>query len=509
MARPRKRGSSPVTPARRRSLFREVDEKALALDQGRQLNIFGQTVERANDGVVVTDLENVISYANPACERMTGWPRAELLGRSAAIFTEGAPGQDTGRILSVVRAGGAWRGEVEFVRKNGERFYVDLAVFPVTDDRGKALSTISIQRDVTPRRRLLLELEASEVRYRQLFDAASDMIFLTDPDGALLRINAATASGLGRSAEELFGRRLAELVIDEQRALIEALLGRLRSGERTVYADLVLTAGVGRRQVEASLSVRGKEGAFEGLVGICRDVTERQRLQEAVQAAARLRDLGRFASTVAHEIRNPLSSVKIAVQALERSGAPLDEKDRRRLTIAAREIASMERTLHEILDFVGSSQPALEPNDLGSLVQEAIESVEHEIRDRGVALAFRKEPLRPVLTDGVRAKRAIANVCLNAAQGMSAGGQVDVEVGPGPGGTGLVRVLDRGPGVPQEIKAHIFEPFVTFRARGTGLGLAVVKKVMDEHGGAVEIVDRDGGGAVFTLKFQGAPSEPQ
>lgn len=456
--------------------------------------------------MVVADLDDRVTYVNAACERMTGWPRQEVLGKRTTVFFGGT--EEAARVQSVVRAGGAWRGEVECARRNGERFYADLAAFPVLNAAGAATASISILRDISARHRLLVELEASEARYRQLFDAASDMIFVADATGVLLRVNAATTAAFGCSAEELVDRSLRELVCKKQQAAIEGVLGRLSAGERSVQIDLTFEVGERRREVEALFSLRGPAEHPEGLLAICRDVTERRRLQESAQAAARLRDLGRFASTVAHEIRNPLSSVKLAVQALARTAAPLDDKDRRRLHIAAREIGTMERVLHEILDFVGSGHPALEPGDVSEVVKEALEGIEAEARDRGVTFDLRSEHTPLVWLDAGRAKRAIVNVCLNAMQAMPHGGVVDVEILPSPEGGADVQVLDRGPGVPDERKASVFEPFVTYRARGTGLGLAVVKKVMDEHGGAVTVADREGGGAVFTLRFAGARARP-
>ena len=249
----------------------------------------------------------------------------------------------------------------------------------------------------------------------------------------------------------------------------------------------------------AQLLLRGANG---GAVALVRDLTvERQ------QADAQLRaeDLARFASLVAHEVRNPLSAVKIALQTLERHGA-LGQNDLRRTSIALREVLNIELLLNEVLEFARPPSLSLVPGDPRAPVEEAVAGVETEWAARGVTFARSlPERMAPAILDPVRVRTAVRILCRQAAVAAeeSGGGVVEVAVRELSEGWEL-SVTDPGQTLSPELRQNAFVPFTPQRARGSGLGLAVVARIAREHRGEVRIDPRPGAaGNVIAIEFRG------
>jgi signal transduction histidine kinase len=246
----------------------------------------------------------------------------------------------------------------------------------------------------------------------------------------------------------------------------------------------------------AQLFLRGVQG---GAVAFVRDLTAGQ-----VQANATLRaeDLARFASLVAHEVRNPLSAVKIALQTLERHGT-LGQNDLKRTSIALREVLNIELLLNEILEFARPPSLSLVPVAPLSPVEEAVAGVEAEWAAREVKFV-RKFPERmaPAPLDPMRVRTAVKILCRQAAVAAEevGGGTVEVAVRELPQGWEL-SVADPGRTLPPELREKAFVPFTPQRARGSGLGLAVAARIAREHQGEARIEERPGGGNVISLRF--------
>jgi len=238
-----------------------------------------------------------------------------------------------------------------------------------------------------------------------------------------------------------------------------------------------------------------------GVVALVRDVAVSQQVADA---AVRAEDLARFASLVAHEIRNPLSAVKIALQTLERHGT-LGSNDLRRTSIALREVLNIELLLNEVLEFARPPSLALVPGDPRSPVREAVEGVEAEWSSRGVTFAVDvPERMPPFPLDPVRVRTAVKILCRQAAVAAeeAGGGRIEVAVREAPPGWQLT-VHDPGHAVPPELREKAFVPFTPNRARGTGLGLAVVARVAREHRGDARFVETHGRGNVISVTFGG------
>jgi signal transduction histidine kinase len=246
----------------------------------------------------------------------------------------------------------------------------------------------------------------------------------------------------------------------------------------------------------AQLLLRGVQG---GAVAFVRDLALGQ--QDA-DAALRAEDLARFASLVAHEVRNPLSAVKIALQTLERHGT-LAQNDLRRTSIALREVVTIELLLNEVLEFARPPSLSLVPAVPITPVEEAVAGVEAEWAPRGVKFV-RKMPERmaPAILDPVRVRTAVKILCRQAAAAADEAGSGTVEVSVREIPTGWeLSVADPGQTLPAELREKAFVPFTPQRARGSGLGLAVVARVAREHRGEARLEERPGGGNVICVTF--------
>jgi two-component system sporulation sensor kinase A len=201
------------------------------------------------------------------------------------------------------------------------------------------------------------------------------------------------------------------------------------------------------------------------------------RMLAEVRRAERLAVMGRMAAGVAHEIRNPLSSMKMTVQMLE-EGAPDPEP----YHLLLREIERLELIAAEL---VGVSQPLRrERVKLDTVVGEVLELMRRQLEHLSIRVERRFEPAPEVEVDVARFKRCVMNLVLNGAQAMPSGGPIRVEVSARNGRVRL-EVSDGGPGVPPDVRDRVFEPFVTTKQDGVGLGLALTKRIVEDHGGSI------------------------
>jgi len=305
------------------------------------------------------------------------------------------------------------------------------------------------------------------------------------PDLRVTSAEGACEAVFGRAAPELLGRLLAEVFgIPPRRA--EELDARAKAAGGAV--EFVTSSAHEPHTFRLAMGLRGG-GPRAGVL----DLT-------AALAGAPPIQISHLSSSLSHEIRNPLSSVKMAVQTVAKNPA-LGDRDQRRLRIANREIRTMERMLSLLSEYGREAPPIPEAVPARTVVTEGAALVEPELAEREIRLEISEDPPgSKVRADVARLRPVIAQLLLNVASGLSQGAALEVLIRPFGAGVSI-SVTDKNAAVPPEERATLFEPFGSRLARGAGLSLAALHRAMLAQGGAVEVEEVPGQGAEIRLLF--------
>ena len=226
----------------------------------------------------------------------------------------------------------------------------------------------------------------------------------------------------------------------------------------------------------------------------------RARLAQTEKLAA----LGQLAAAVAHEVRSPLAVIRSAAQGLAESVPRDDEEGRRAYAFITTEIDRLGNVVNSLLAFARPLRVEARSVSVHELFDRALLLAHEELQGKALRVRRDESPLLPeVRADGDLICQVLLGLLANAAEAAPSGGEVALAAAAADGGVEIA-VADSGPGVPPELRARIFEPFFTTRPRGTGLGLAVARQIVEAHGGRIEVGERTGGGARFTLRLPAA-----
>jgi two-component system sensor histidine kinase PilS (NtrC family) len=304
---------------------------------------------------------------------------------------------------------------------------------------------------------------------------------------------------LNRAGEQITGLTLAEIRGHPGERWFPSFTGVARE-----EAEYVNARGERRLLGYTAFDLHGRGGERAGTAVIFQDLTELRAMEEAVERSKRLADLGQVAAGLAHELRNPLASVSGCVELL-RGVQGLSREDQRIMDIVLRETGRLDQLLTRFLEFTRPAPPHRVPADLAQIVGETLDVFAADPVAQGLEVerALARAPLE---CDPDQLRQVTFNLLANAAQAIrGAGGRGTIRVScePDPAGGAVLAVLDDGPGIPPAERARIFTPFFTTKAKGTGLGLAVVQRIVDAHGGSIAVDTAPGGGARFTVRLPG------
>ncbi len=362
--------------------------------------------------------------------------------------------------------------------------------------------------------RALRVQQALEDRQRDLNDlqAYMDLIFNSVGSGLIALNKAGQITAFNRAAEEITGFKTEEAlgqpweIIFGQSLASEQIRTTVTTDARQIRRFETLLMRKGGRQVPLGISfwpLTSSQGELVGVIGVCQDLTEIKQMEGRMRQADRLAAIGRLAANIAHEIRNPLASLSGAIEVLARN-LPADELRARLVGIVLRESDRLNGIIKEFLDYARPTPPALGPVNLAEILDEVLLLLEHRDHPARPKVVRDYEERVPACLDAQQIRQAIWNLCLNAVEAMPEGGDLRVAARSRWNGNSRwveVEIGDTGSGISPEDLPHIFEPFYSTKAGGSGIGLALVQRVVEDHGGEIEVRNAPGAGVTLVLSL--------
>ena len=460
------------------------------------------------DAVVTIDSFGTIQRASRSVEEVFGYAPEELLGQNVKLLMpEPHRSAHDGYLERYRETGQTWildrTREFEVVRKDGTAITCDLSVSRIDVPGETEPLFCGSFRDVTERKRSALALAESERRLRAIFDQEFQLVGLMRPDGKVVECNQAAVAITGREREDIVAHFFWDVCWPEQDAFharMRAGVERARAGEFVRFEAVLPRPDGTERVLDISLKpIRGASDAVELILGEGRDITALKRSQQRELSMLRsLASIGEQAAVLTHEIKNPITAVNAALRAVSEQ---LGEDHQLVLGELVEKMRRLEGLMRRTLSFVRPIELEREQCRLGPLVRATVQDLSEAFEEQGTELLVDVEEGLPKLrVDTELFGDVLINLLVNAREALEEGGRVEVRVRRD-GGELCVHVQDDGPGVPAQLEEQLFEPFVTSKRQGTGIGLALARRLVVEHGGKLEHHRPAEGGACFTLRL--------
>jgi PAS domain S-box-containing protein len=335
-----------------------------------------------------------------------------------------------------------------------------------------------------------------------VFNAIQEGILVVSDEGILLYANAATETLLGLETGRLRGRSIA-------RFLPEVDWYRLARQDEDAWArvstsELEVTFPKRRTLSFYAVPLPGSESKdAPAVLAMLRDVTHQRRQEATMLESERFQALRFLAASVAHEIGNPLNALGIHLQLLERETRDLPEEKREHIgelvDVAREEVARLDLILSQFLGALGPSEPRLSRGNLARVLEDTLRLMKSEIENRRIEIAVAQlAELPEAYFDAGQMKQVFFNIIKNALQAMPDGGCLTIRFEADERNL-TVALRDTGTGIPEEAFRRLFEPFRTTKVDGHGLGLLIVQRIVQDHGGEIEIASKSGVGTEFRI----------
>ncbi len=463
------------------------------------------------DPTIAIDLQGTIVTASASVEKVFGYAPSELMGRNIKLLLpEPHHSQHDGYLAKYARTGetnilGRTR-EFEVLHKDGHHIVCELSVARADIPGGEPLFIGSF-RDVTQRRAAEIALGESERRFRAIFDRSYQFMGLLRTDGTVLEVNQAALDAIGATRAQTIGLKFWEtswwISQPAECERLKQAIADAAAGNFVRYETTHCGPDGQSISVDFSLNpVRDAEGRVALLIPEGRNISELKRAQRAETAMLRaLATIGENAAMLAHEIKNPITAVNVALRAVAKQ---LGEDDRSVLEDLVTRMKRLEALMRRTLSFTKPLDLRISNFEARELVDAAVKSQRPDVVKRGAELKVDVEDGLQLRADRQLLDEVLTNLIRNSLEACSARPALAVTARRAGDGT-LFVVEDNGPGIPESLRPNLFKPFSTTKTKGTGLGLAFCRKVVEEHGGTIEAKASPLGGARFEVRIPAQP----
>jgi len=466
-------------------------------------------VTSSEDAVLSMDLDGKVVTWNKGAQQLFGWTETEMAGKTLDRLLPTDRPEEVGALLERIRQGERINHfETIRLHKDGHRVEVSLTVSPIKSEDGRIVGISKIERDITAAKALERSLQDSETRFKLLADNMDQLAWIAKPDGTNFWFNTRWEEFTGWPLERI-QHHTKELHHPEHYERVrQSLQQQITKGE-TWECTFPLKGkdGVYRWFLARAIPQKDDAGHIVQWFGTGTDITEMMRAEEALQLADRRKD--EFLATLAHELRNPMAPLRSGLEILQTIDG--DETFTHTRTVMQRQVDHLARLVEDLLDLgrinTGSLKLRREHMDPAKAMQDAAEAIEPLVRAKAQQLTLLKDHA-PFFIHGdpVRITQVFSNLLHNASKFTPNGGRIEVGCTMG-NDTVQIHVTDSGIGIPAEQREHVFDMFSQVdpeeRAKaggGLGIGLHLVKRLVEMHGGRIVVADGAGGiGTRFTI----------
>lgn len=467
-------------------------------DQAKELHAnedyFRRLFEYSNDAVFIYDLEGQTLNVNKKACIMLGYSKDELL---AIPFLDLQTTEEVTRSKAASKLNnetGAVRFESAFRRKDGS--VVDVEISSSVVDLKKGIMQ-SIVGNITARKQMEKSLRESEEKFRTFMETASDLMFITAPDGTFTYINAAMANHLGYNKDELIGMSIQDLYAKDT---VEA--SKIMRQSNIVEGEDIhqlIWETKNRRRIYGEMKVVANydsKGHFKGIRGVFRDISERRKIERS----QRLTQMGKMAADMAHEVKNQLMVINTRAQIAEMR-KPEDPEVVADLKVIREQCGRVNDIVKRLLMFSKPSKGDFIQADVNETVDAVLKLVEKQYSINGVEIKRDfTSGLPEILMDIKQIQDVYLNLIGNSYEAMPGGGEIIVRTAL-TGDYVQVMITDTGTGISESDLDQIFDPFFTTKEEGTGLGLSVCYGVIQAHDGDLKYTSEVGKGTTVTVSL--------
>jgi two-component system NtrC family sensor kinase len=458
--------------------------------------------------IAVINPDSSLRYVNPALEKLTGFPAAELIGKKAPypFWTQETLKNTTLNFRKSMRQA-EQRTEELFQKKNGERFWVKINSMPVMNN-GDFKYLLANWVDITHRRQVEEALRQSEKKYKNLAEATSDMIWEADENGVFTFVSPRIKELLGYEVKELIGKKKTLDLVPKAEA--RRWLKRFKevTAKKEPFSGFEITH-LHKNGTPVLFETSGipnfdSDGNFRGYVGINKNITERKLMEEQLMLTDRLASIGELASGIAHELNNPLTSVIGFSQLLLEEDIPQNLKEDLGTIYSEAQRASA--IVKNLLTFARKHTPLRQMSQVNNILEDVLKlrAYEHKVNNIDLEKRFATD-IPEVMADYFQMQQVFLNIIVNAESAMlEANGKGKLVITTSRhNNTVSVAIADNGPGIAKKNLRRVFDPFFTTKevGKGTGLGLSICHGIVAEHGGKIYAESVVNKGATFVVEL--------
>ncbi|NEW07833.1 PAS domain S-box protein [Paenibacillus sp. SYP-B3998] len=486
------------------SQFQDITERKRIEQKLEESRLRYLSLLKHNPDIICTlDETGKLVTINPATRRITGYTKQELIGKTLLPIVMPEQWQQVKNMFFQAQQGLIGHAEIQVIHKQGHLLILEVSVVPMII-HNQASGIYVIAKDITKRKRNEVMIDELHTKNQLILNAVSDGIFGIDEQLGTIFWNEAAKRLTGYTYDEMVGKNpfliLTQACEAEQSMGLTSQLPLYRSmleGAHDYDSNEIFYKKNGDPfPVEYMSSPIYDHGRIVGVVITFKDIKERQKTEEMLRKSDKLSVVGQIAAGVAHEIRNPLTSLKGFTQFLQ-SGA-VNKKEYYEIMLS--ELNRIELIITEMLVLAKPQMVNFQPKSLEMILNSVVILLETQANMSNIQFTMGiQEDLARVLCEENQLKQSFINLIKNAMEAMQDGGQIDIVLRAEGSRHVQIVIKDQGEGMPEDVLARLGEPFYTTKDKGTGLGIMITNKIIEDHNGHLLVESKEGEGTVVSV----------